>query len=100
MSRKLKTKQGKANYKRRKHTVEPVFGMIKHGRGMRQFLTRGLENVQMEWKLASIGHNLSRLAASGYRPSTAWIPRGGQQTGRRRDPFTFALPADPDAIGA
>ena len=69
MTRKLKTKQGKAIYKRRKHTVEPVFGMIKQGRGMRQFLTRGLENVQIEWKLAAIGHNLNRLAASGYRPA-------------------------------
>lgn len=71
MERKLKTKKGKALYKRRKHTPEPVFGHIKHGRGMRQFLTRGLDNVQREWKLVCIGHNLGRLAASGYRPAPA-----------------------------
>jgi len=71
MTRKLRTKKGKALYKRRKFTPEPVFGHIKHGRGMRQFLTRGLVNVQAEWKLICIGHNIGRLAASGYRPRTA-----------------------------
>jgi hypothetical protein len=71
MTRKLRTKKGKALYKRRKFTPEPVFGHIKHGRGMRQFLTRGLDSVQGEWKLVCIGHNIGRLAASGYQPDPA-----------------------------
>jgi transposase len=71
MTRKLRTKKGKALYKRRKFTPEPVFGHIKHGRGMRQFLTRGLDNVQAEWKLICIGHNIGRLIASGYRVGPA-----------------------------
>jgi hypothetical protein len=29
-------------YRLRKQTVEPVFGQIKHARGFRQFLMRGL----------------------------------------------------------
>lgn len=69
MQRKLRTKKGKALYKRRKHTVEPVFGHIKHGRGMRQYLLRGLENVTQEWKLMCLTHNIGRLAAAGYRPA-------------------------------
>ncbi len=71
MTRKLRTKKGKALYKRRKHTPEPVFGHTKHSRGVRQFLTRGVENVRREWTLICIGHNLGRLAASGYRPGPA-----------------------------
>lgn len=71
MQRKLRTKKGRALYKRRKHTVEPVFGHIKHGRGIRQLLLRGIDNVTAEWKLVCIGHNIGRLAASGYRPGPA-----------------------------
>jgi len=68
MQRKLRTKKGRALYKRRKHTVEPVFGHIKHGRGMRQYLLRGIDNVTAEWKLVCLTHNIGRLAAAGYRP--------------------------------
>ncbi len=42
-------------------TVEPVFGQIKQGRGFRQFLLRGLEQVQGEWSLICTGHNLLKL---------------------------------------
>ena len=38
MRRKLRTQQGRADYSKRKETVEPVFGQIKQGRGFRQFL--------------------------------------------------------------
>jgi hypothetical protein len=41
----LKTAQGKAHYARRKSTVEPVFGIIKHVIGFRQFMLRGLKAV-------------------------------------------------------
>lgn len=71
MQRKLRTKKGKALYKRRKHTVEPIFGHIKHGRGIRQYLLRGTENVTAEWKLICLTHNIGRLAAAGYRPAPA-----------------------------
>jgi len=72
MARKLKTKQGKAVYKRRKHVAEPVFGETKHARGFRQFHLRGEDNVRGENKLVALTHNLRRLHASGrYRPSPA-----------------------------
>ena len=43
MWRKLRTKRGRQRYGLRKQTVEPVFGQIKQGRGLRQFLLRSVE---------------------------------------------------------
>ena len=61
MKHRLKTKDGKALYAKRKCTVEPVFGVIKSVLGFRQFLLRGIENVSGEWDLVSIAWNLKRL---------------------------------------
>jgi hypothetical protein len=61
MLRKLKTKAGKAIYSKRKESVEPVFGQIKQARGIRSFLLRGLENVNGEWNLICLGHNILKL---------------------------------------
>ena len=57
----LKTAEGKAHYAKRKSTVEPVFGIIKHVIGFRQFMLRGLKAVQGEWTLVCIAFNLKRL---------------------------------------
>jgi len=65
MARKLRTKQGRTEYARRKAIVEPPFGQIKHCRGFRQFLLRGLENMRGEWKLVCLTHNLLKLFRSG-----------------------------------
>ena len=65
MRRKLQTKRGRKRYALRMATVEPVFGQIKHGRGFRQFLLRGLEKVQGEWSLICTGHNLLKLFRHG-----------------------------------
>jgi transposase len=61
MARKLATLRGHAIYARRKAIVEPVFGQIKHARGFRQFLRRGLVRVQHEWALVCLSHNLLKL---------------------------------------
>ena len=45
MRAKLRSPAGEAAYARRKAIVEPVFGVLKQQRGMRQFRTRGLQNV-------------------------------------------------------
>ena len=63
MKHALKTKAGRAIYALRKQTVEPVFGIIKSVMGFRQFLLRGLENVQAEWTLVCMAWNLKRMAA-------------------------------------
>lgn len=65
MARKLRTKKGRAEYARRKAIVEPPFGQIKHCRGFRQFLLRGLEQMQGEWKLVCLTHNLLKLFRHG-----------------------------------
>ena len=59
----LATPQAKALYAKRKTTSEPVFGVIKHAMGLRQFLMRGLAAVSGEWQLASIAWNLRRMHA-------------------------------------
>lgn len=61
MKWRLKTKEGREFYARRKSTVEPVFGIIKHVMGFRQFLLRGLEKVNGEWKLLQCAYNLKRM---------------------------------------
>lgn len=48
-------------YARRKALVEPVFGVLKQQRGMRQFRRRGLEAVGAEWALAATAYNLTRI---------------------------------------
>lgn len=57
----LKTKEGKTRYARRKSTVEPAFGIIKHVLGFRQFSLRGLDAVAGEWKLVTMAFNLKRM---------------------------------------
>jgi hypothetical protein len=61
MIRKLKTKKGKSIYKKRKETVEPVFGIIKSVMGFRQFMLRGLEKVNTEWALVRLSYNFKKL---------------------------------------
>jgi len=57
----MQTAEGKAFYARRKSTVEPVFGIIKHVMKFRQFMLRGLEKVNGEWSLVCIAFNLKRI---------------------------------------
>ena len=44
-----------------KQTVEPVFGVVKHAMGFRQFMLRGLAKVEGEWKLVTLAYNMKRL---------------------------------------
>lgn len=61
MRAKLRSPAGLAAYARRKAVVEPVFGVLKQQRGMRQFRTRGLKNVNNEFTLATLAYNITRL---------------------------------------
>ena len=61
MKRKLQTRAGAKVYAQRKWIVEPVFGQIKQGRGMRGFLFRGLEKVRGEWALMCLTHNILKM---------------------------------------
>ena len=61
MAYKLRTVVGKAIYRRRKCTIEPVFGQIKEVMGFRQFSLRGLPAATGEWCLVCLAYNLRRL---------------------------------------
>jgi hypothetical protein len=61
MRQRLKTASGKALYKLRQQTVEPVFGIIKSALGFRQFLLRGVNKASLEWELVCLAYNFRRL---------------------------------------
>jgi hypothetical protein len=61
MAHRLKTPTGKALYKLRKQTVEPVFGIIKEVMGFWRFLLRGRAKVALEWTLVCLSYNLKRM---------------------------------------
>jgi len=66
MAYKLRTEIGKAIYRLRKCTVEPVIGIIKEVLGFRQFSLRGVAAAAGEWCLVCLAFNLKRL-------HTLWI---------------------------
>ena len=57
----LRSPAARAMCAKRKTIVEPVFGVLKQQRGMRQFRCRGLEAVGVEWALAATAFNLTRM---------------------------------------
>jgi hypothetical protein len=61
MKAKLETEDGKAEYKKRKQTVEPVFGVIKSAMGFRRFSLRGLNKAATEWTLVTLAYNCKRM---------------------------------------
>jgi len=63
MAYKLQTEIGRAIYRLRKCTVEPVLGIIKDILGFRQFSLRGLQAAAGEWCLVCTAFNLKRLHA-------------------------------------
>jgi transposase len=65
MREKLRSPEGRQLYALRKQTIEPVFGQIKQGRGLRYFLLRGKDKVRTEWRLICASHNLLKLFRAG-----------------------------------
>jgi transposase len=71
MWHKLASKAGREVFSRRKVIVEPVFAQIKHVRGFRQFLLRGLGQVEAEWLLVCMTHNLLKVFRAQKSPQIA-----------------------------
>ena len=61
MQEKLSQAEHRASYRLRQQTVEPVFGIMKHAMGFRQFLLRGHARVTGEWQLLALAYNCKRL---------------------------------------
>ena len=82
MRAKLKTDDGRKRYAVRKHTVEPVFGIIKDALGFRRFTLRGLANVSGEWCLMALAYNVKRLHILWRaKPTPANRPKPSSTTG-------------------
>ncbi len=61
MAAKLESEDGRALYRLRQQTVEPVFGIIKAVLGFTGFSLRGLDKVTGEWDLVALAYNCKRL---------------------------------------
>ena len=94
MAHTLTTALGRAIYRRRKCTVEPVIGSSKAVLGCRQFSRRGLPAALGEWGLVCLAWNLKRLhrltlgylrPLAGNRPASGarWALGGGHRAPQR-----------------
>jgi len=61
MKQKMQTERADKILLRRRTTVEPAIGNIKSNMGNNRFRLKGLENVNGEFKLMCIGHNINKL---------------------------------------
>lgn len=61
MKYRMQTEEGKKVYAKRKSTVEPVFGIIKHVMGFKQFMLRSKNAVAGEWNIVCTAFNIKRL---------------------------------------
>lgn len=71
MWHKLGSPAGREVFSKRKVIVEPVFAQVKHIRGFRQFMLRGLQQVEAEWLLVCLTHNLLKMFRAMKQPQTA-----------------------------
>jgi transposase len=70
----LLSDRGIYHRKQRPVDVEPVFGMIKHNRGFKRFLLRGLDKVNIEFALIALAHNFLKLSVlSSIKPFFDWL---------------------------
>ncbi len=61
MKAKLESEDGKSRYRKRKQTVEPVFGIIKSAIGFARFHLRSRDKVATEWLVVALAYNCRRL---------------------------------------
>jgi hypothetical protein len=57
----LGSEHGHQRYRKRKQTVEPLFGNTKHNSGVYRFYRRGRTKVRLEWRLLMMAHNLTKV---------------------------------------
>lgn len=61
MRARMSSDRSRSRYRLRRQTVEPRFGQIKRGLGIRRFMRRGLSGVRAEWLLACTAVNVGIL---------------------------------------
>ena len=57
----LRSQHGHERYRKRKQTVEPLFGNTTHNSGVYRFHRRGRTKVRLEWRLLMMTHNLVKV---------------------------------------
>lgn len=66
MRSRIDTDDGRAQYARRFATVEPVFANLRHNKHLNRFTLRGRKQVDAQWQLYCLVHNIEKLAHHGY----------------------------------
>jgi transposase len=66
MKRRIDSPQGRKRITQRFATVEPVFGNLRHNKGLKRFTLRGRTKVDGQWKLYCLVQNIEKLANNGY----------------------------------
>jgi hypothetical protein len=66
MRKRIDSPEGRARYGKRFGTVEPVFGNLRHNKGLDRFTLRGRGKVDGQWQLFCLVHNIEKLAHQGY----------------------------------
>jgi hypothetical protein len=66
MKQRIDSPEGRQRYGQRFSTVEPVFGNLRHNKGLNRFTLRGTAKVDAQWKLFCLVHNIEKLAHYGY----------------------------------
>jgi transposase len=67
MRRAIDSERGRKLYGRRIAIVEPVFGNLRHNKGLDRFTLRTQRKVNTQWNLYCLVHNIEKLAHHGYR---------------------------------
>ncbi len=62
MRQRIDSEDGREGYGQRLGVVEPVFGNIRHNKGLNRFTLRGQTKVDGQWKLFALVHNIEKLA--------------------------------------
>lgn len=71
MKAKIDLPESKKIYGKRMHIVEPVFGNIRHNKGMNRFILRGKARVNAQWLLYCAVHNIEKWAKNASFSSFA-----------------------------
>ena len=66
MRRAIDSERGRTLCGQRFATVEPVFGNLRHNKGLNRFTLRRRQKVDTQWKLFCLVHNIENLAHHGY----------------------------------
>jgi len=89
MQQRLNAPAGREQYGRRFATVEPVFANARYNTRLDRFTLRGRTNVNGQWLLFCLVHNIAKLTHAGYAAES-----------RRGEAFAWAhtQPSDENAV--